>query len=57
MKRGLALVASSPLGGGYRRLIADEAIAQSSAAVRDVAVVRRSVAVTAAAEVMLAHEA
>ena len=55
MERGLGMVATMPLGGGYRRLMAEEAVAQSGAAVQEVAVVRRSVEATAAADVALAQ--
>lgn len=55
MERGIGLVASMPLGGGYRRYLADEAAAQSSAAVSDLAAVRRSIEATAAADVALAR--
>ncbi|MEN2786887.1 TolC family protein [Sphingomonas qilianensis] len=54
MERGLGMVATMPLGGGYRRFVAQEAGAQSGAALHDVAVVRRSVEATAAADVALA---
>ncbi|WP_294044054.1 TolC family protein, partial [Sphingomonas sp.] len=55
MERGIGLVASMPLGGGYRRYLADEAAAQSSAAVSDLAAVRRAIEATAAADVALAR--
>ncbi len=55
MERGLGLVATMPLGGGYRRFVAQEAGALSGAAVQEVAVVRRSVEATAAADVALAR--
>lgn len=55
MERGLGLVATMPLGGGYRRFVAQEAGAYSTAALHDVAVVRRSVEATAASDVALAR--
>lgn len=55
MERGLGIVASMPLGGGYRRLVAQEAEALAGAAAQDVASVRRSVEATAAADVALAR--
>ncbi|WEK44643.1 MAG: TolC family protein [Candidatus Sphingomonas colombiensis] len=55
MERGVGLVASMPLGGGYRRYLAEEAAAQSSAAVSDLAAVRRTVEAIAAADVALAR--
>jgi len=55
MERGLGLVASMPLGGGHRRYLADEAAAQSSAAISDLAAVRRETEAIAAADVALAR--
>ncbi|OYU37009.1 TolC family protein [Novosphingobium sp. PASSN1] len=55
MERGLGVVATLPLGGGYRRLQADEAAANARAATQDLAVVQRSVAATAAADRALAE--
>ncbi|WBH15321.1 TolC family protein [Sphingomonas radiodurans] len=55
MERGLGMVATMPLGGGYRRLVAAEAVAQAGAAVQEVVAVRRSVEATAAADVALAQ--
>ncbi|WP_298668634.1 TolC family protein [uncultured Sphingomonas sp.] len=55
MERGVGLVASMPLGGGYRRYLAEEAAAQSAAALSDLAAVRRTVEAIAAADVALAR--
>lgn len=55
MERGLGVVATVPLGGGYRRLQADEAAANARAATLDLAVVQRSVGATAAADRALAE--
>jgi outer membrane protein TolC len=49
-ERGLGLVASVPLGGGYRRAAADQAGAEANAAGFDLANVRRQVEATADAD-------
>jgi outer membrane protein TolC len=54
-ERGLGVVATMPLGGGYRRLQAEEAAANARAAAQDLAGVQRSVAATAAADRALAE--
>lgn len=50
MERGAGLVASIPLGGGYRRAAADQASAEANAARFDLAYVQRSVEATADAD-------
>lgn len=50
MERGAGLVASLPLGGGYRRAAANQASAEASAASFDLAYVQRSVEATADAD-------
>lgn len=50
MERGAGLVASIPLGGGYRRAAADQASAEANAARFDLANVQRSVEATANAD-------
>lgn len=55
MERGLGIVASLPLGGGYRRYQAEEALANARAASQELAVVQRSVGATAAADQALAE--
>lgn len=55
LERGLGVVATMPLGGGYRRYLADEAAANARAAAQDLAGVQRSVAATAAADRALAE--
>ncbi|WCT75730.1 TolC family protein (plasmid) [Sphingomonas naphthae] len=47
MERGAGLVASIPLGGGYRKAAADQASAEANAARFDLANVQRSVEATA----------
>lgn len=51
LEKGVGLVGSIPLGGGYRRAARDQATAQASAAEQDLARVRRDIEVTAAADV------
>ncbi|WP_298170266.1 TolC family protein [Novosphingobium sp.] len=55
MERGLGVVATMPLGGGYRRFQAEEAAANARAAAQDLAGVQRSVAAMAAADRALAE--
>jgi outer membrane protein TolC len=55
MERGLGVVATMPLGGGYRRFQAEEAAADARAAAQDLAGVQRSVAAMAAADRALAE--
>ncbi|GEN98699.1 hypothetical protein NSE01_05320 [Novosphingobium sediminis] len=55
MERGLGVVATMPLGGGYRRFQAEEASANARAAAQDLAGVQRSVAAMAAADRALAE--
>lgn len=55
MERGLGVVATMPLGGGYRRYQAEEAAANARAATQDLAGVQRSVAAMAAADRALAE--
>lgn len=50
MERGAGVVASIPLGGGYRRAAADQASAQASAASLELANVQRAVAAIADAD-------
>jgi outer membrane protein TolC len=50
MERGLGMTFSIPLGGGYRKAEADQAMAQASAGMLDLAVVRREVEATARAD-------
>lgn len=51
LEKGVGLVGSIPLGGGYRRAARDQATAEASAAEQDLARVRRDTEVTAAADV------
>ena len=55
MEKGLGVVATMPLGGGYRRYQAEEAAANARAAAQDLAGVQRSVAAMAAADKALAE--
>ncbi|MDF0544905.1 TolC family protein [Sphingobium sp. H39-3-25] len=50
MERGAGVVASIPLGGGYRRAAADEASAEANAARLELANIQRSVAAIADAD-------
>lgn len=51
MERGVGLVASLPLGGGYRRAAASQASAEASAARFDLANIQRAVEATANADI------
>jgi hypothetical protein len=55
MERGLGVVATMPLGGGYRRYQAQEAEANARAATQELAVTQRSVRATAAADQAVAQ--
>lgn len=50
MERGVGLVASIPLGGGYRRAAAEQAGAEAGAARAELAAAQRAVVATAAAD-------
>lgn len=50
MEKGVGLVGSIPLGGGYRRAAHDQATANASAAELDLARVRRAIEATATAD-------
>jgi len=55
MEKGAGLVATIPIGGGYRAKAADEAVAMASSARLELATVRRSVEAMARADMSNAH--